>query len=223
MGGLSKSIWNIITNGIGGLGTPASTDLIPYAPQPGAPMVTNIKGTTVADLLAGGGGALDIGLRRATITLNDAQIKALADSFVTVQAGVPGKVMTVVSTIWKQDFSGAAYTNLAAANGSMFFTSGNAQSSIGFRDNVNAGSTAFTGFFSQTTPDVWFGTGEFFLAGKANLISGVVQMIAAPDEPFDLSPIGAPLLLSCNNQGSGPFTGGNAANTLVIQVLYWIA
>jgi len=50
----SKSLWEITTAQTHG--TPASTDLVLFAPQPGTAFVTECKQCTVAELIAGGGG-----------------------------------------------------------------------------------------------------------------------------------------------------------------------
>ncbi len=50
---ITKSLWTETTEGTV-LGTPASGDLILYAPQPGTRLVTDCKHATVASLIAGG-------------------------------------------------------------------------------------------------------------------------------------------------------------------------
>lgn len=56
MGGITKSLWTLFTGAV--VGTPDSNDIIPFAPQPGVALTTELKGATVGSIVSGAGGVV---------------------------------------------------------------------------------------------------------------------------------------------------------------------
>ncbi len=221
---VTKSLGRAIFNALNA--TPAGSALIPFVPASWA-LGQNIEHTTVANLISGGGAALDIGLRRATVTLNNAQIIALPTAPVTVAAGIPGRYLVTLMSIFKKDFT-VGYTN-TNNNGALF----------GFSDSFNAGLegwslifgnvtaialTSFFDFFNTADVNVWtLGSPYMYPAAHADLISGIINNAEMTVTRAGGGAAGADLTLKCDNAGMGVFTAGDIANSLVIETLYWAA
>lgn len=129
------------------------------------------------------------------VTFNNAAIKALADTPVTLIAAIPGAIILphIISyalTPWVAD-----YTNIDAASN--------------VDPNIN-------GVFTPPTL-----TGAGLLAqGHANFIWSEVgrDWDGTPYAYADL--LGQPLTLEISNNAAGPFTGGDASTVLTVQVFY---
>lgn len=220
MGGITKSLWGLIT-GATHNAAPLTTARVPLASQPGTPFQTQIEYATIAEVLAGGGAALDIGLRRASVSWTNAEIIALTNK--TIAAGIPNKLIQPVAGVLFTDFALGGYTNIAA-NATVSIGAAGAILSMAFFNNAASNTTGVTDLLSPGAKDIWPIQGPwFYLHGAADLISGNVLARPTPfDGGDDWNPIGADLKLFFFNGGSGPFTGGNVANSMRLEMLYWI-
>jgi len=161
--------------------------LIVWPPQVGSPPpgVSLLPDTTVA-------------LKSVTVTLTDAEIKALPTANVTlVPAAGAGKVLFPVQWFMLADFRGGAYANLNAA-----ITGPN----VGW-SNVE---------FAQVFP----------AADSINILTTVANKVGCFQSAFanswdNISDFeNTPLTLGIDNDVSGDLTGGDAANSLRVTVFY---
>lgn len=86
MGGITKSLYELITGSTAGI--PDATDVIPFCPKPGTAFVTEIKNVTLADLEAAiGGGDVNgpgIATDNAAARFDGTTGKLLQNSLVTI-------------------------------------------------------------------------------------------------------------------------------------------
>ncbi len=151
-----------------------------------------------------------------TITLTDAQIKALPTTPITVvaAAGASTLIQPQFAYLFAKTSAGA-YTNINAAGSLTLAVSG--YGGMGFVPNdasITAGSkTRLTDLLGsatnhQTQLSAYFDTEGVDGWGPV----GVVQTMT--------SGVNQPLQVTLSNGGSGNLTGGNAANTLTVVVTY---
>lgn len=147
-----------------------------------------------------------------TITLTDAQIKALPTTPVEVVAA-PGenRVLIPVSAMAVSEFSANDYTNVDAE----------ATMSLGWGNTV-ASTRAHIG--NGTWFDAWGGPGQGRVFGFILAPTLAIRDTAIISETGRQDIIDEPLTLIVNNgePGDGNFTGGNVANTLQVTVLYMV-
>lgn len=161
------------------------------------------------------GGSL---VQRATVTLTNAQIKALPTTGITVVAAPgPGFWLSVLAVDYSSDFTAGAYTNIDATYSDL---------------HVGWGSEYAGGYLvddSATTPVLTDVTDLF-----GNTTQGIVQGVRYSDcvpvagaagyvraYPILRSTVAnGALTVKMDNNGSGDLTGGNAANSLKVTVLY---
>lgn len=161
-----------------------------------------------------------ITILKSIVTLTDAQIKALPTTPVTIiPAQGASTVIEPLQYIVQSKCAAGAYTNVnAAAFGGMSYgpASGTASGYIA-NDPTTTPVLSFLTQMLGTTPK------------QMILLPYMTQVDPASDEwgVFgDIPPSGPianlPVQLVMNNQGSGNFTGGNAANTWVVTAFYTV-
>lgn len=153
------------------------------------------KRTTTQDIA-------NMALRKATVELTDAQIKALPTTGIEVVAAPgSGKMIHVVSSVVSANIT-AVYTTVVEDWPNSYL-----QLSI----NSVARMLFTQGWLATET-----GTGS--IIGIVDEIIGVTTTAPSFNSGLD----NQPLMFSSENQGSGNFDDGNAANTLTITVYYVI-
>jgi len=158
-------------------------------------------------------------LRKATVTLTDAQIKALPTTGIElVQAPGDLKLINPISMVlhladWTADYSNIHASSIISAvlgsAGAVF---------LPIRELVVSGVSSL---LAGGGPD---GTVAFSML-KFNAIAGGTYSqtgFAALTGPYESDVVNQALSLTCNNQGSGNFTDGNAAQSLRVTTYYTI-
>jgi hypothetical protein len=192
-----------VTSGV--IGTPAAT--VPLATDvsgnlPLANLPTNFAQTFVS-----------------TTQLTDSQIKALPTTAITlVAAPASGKIIIPIQAFLKMNASAGAYTNIntgAVANQARWVltTNGNEFSAQIYNDTASS-NTMLSDFIGTTTPR-FIHLYPFFANEES--VYGIYTY------PLDVSGFDAQALtLKAINTTNGNYTGGNAANTLSVSVIYLV-
>lgn len=181
-----------------------------YADTAGTLHTLQSDGTDAEVGAGGGGGSLVLALGSATLT--DAQIKALPTTPVTlVAAPGAGKVLVPVHAVLALRWTGD-YSNINAAATLTLGTGNNATMAV-LSESVNSAVTLLLANASNTVslmlPEGYVGASTF------------APIFSSPGGDLDTSFINQPLGLSATNPAAGNFTGGNAANSLKVSVLYY--
>ena len=153
------------------------------------------------------GGAVEQTVLSRTVTLTDAQIKALPGTDIEIVPAVSaGQIIAVVGGLIYCDTTAAIYTNIdATARVEIQYTSGGAGPALTQIDNFNLGVTDMLAAGGIVT---------YSLGPKANVIGGETFGFAGQDVEGD------GLELAASNGAAGNFTGGNAANFMKVTVFY---
>ncbi len=164
-------------------------------------------------------GADGIKLRIAKVVLTDAQIKALPTTPITmVAAQGSGKFIVPVSLNLELNATSGGYSNI---NGYSWIalssaTSNDASGYIGNDNTISPAMVNLTNFLSSANhratqipvPATWSDPGGW----------GVLAAV----QGGSISVFNSALTIYADNSGSGNFTGGNAANSLIVTTLYLV-
>jgi hypothetical protein len=153
-------------------------------------------------------------VQTATVALTDAQIKALPTTARTVVAGpAAGQMHVIVGALFQVDTTVAAYTNIDAAAATLFLTvASGAQSKRQVQIENTPNSTELTDLLAGFSK-AWIYAG----AWSAMLVADA-HVFGSNNDGYDWE--AAPITVKATNGASGNFTGGNAANTMTVTVLY---
>lgn len=142
----------------------------------------------------------------ATVTLTDAQVKALPVTPVTLVA-TPGSglILCPVLFVVSKTLAGA-YTNVDSS----------ATLNVAYGGTVSSGLTCLALANSDTSIYTSASANKHWIAPLGANFSGF-QQLAPPDngDPRNLA-----LSIAATNAAAGAFTGGNAANVVTVAVMY---
>lgn len=160
------------------------------------------------------------GLKIATVTITDAQFKALPTTpLQLVAAPGAGKMLVPIRAIIMYGSGGTGYTNINASLAGLFlaYTGAAPLASSFLIDDPKLATpiTDFSDMFASTGGFSWTFTWPYQNdRGSANNW-GILGQLATYADEEDL-----PIMLVGENNGSGDWTGGNAGNSIIIRVLY---
>ncbi|HXU05277.1 MAG TPA: hypothetical protein VN903_30165 [Polyangia bacterium] len=214
---------NVILAGVGGTVTGDRNALFPLrdAGSPSPEIDGNNTFKVCADtidleadsLLVNGAEMAQI--RIATVTLTDAQIKALPTTPFEVLAAVPSNVLHVISVLAVLDATAGAYTNVSTVDGAQVVL----QYNSGVGDYATsamyqaAPGTAFSDFFAAAHKASW----RPVAAGYTDWAAANGLLTYSEGDHTNTN-----IALAVSNGASGNFTGGNAANSLTVTVAYMV-
>jgi hypothetical protein len=137
------------------------------------------------------------GLKSATVTLTNAQIKALPTTGITVVAAQGAHLMIQPVTIaCLVDTTAGAYTNIDALAAL----------------DLEMGAVLYSGTLPITTP-----------FGSAGITPAIIQTMEASSNSLAGAGLAnAALTVNVNNEGDGPLTGGHDSNSLIVTVAYLV-
>ncbi len=155
-------------------------------------------------------------VRRATVNLTDAQVKALPTTPVTVVAApASGYRIRPIQVSYSAAFSGGVYTNLNATYIDVHLKIGS--------DYVGYGPVTD----STVTPTITQATDIFGSTGSHMYDQGLPPQLGNPGGYVQTSGVytrsqqeATAMQIGIDNNGSGNFTGGNAGNTFRVTVYY---
>lgn len=171
--------------------------------------------------------SLEAVTKLATVTLTNAQIKALPTTpFTIVAAPGAGKILWPKNTLLLFNYT-APYTNINGVSGLYASITGLTGSTV-VQNDSSLNAVSGRGFYDPTT-------GITLLSEFLAPVVDVGMMLTYPftdsrgaanwDGPLtyvfgSATVANQPLQLQLNNSGSGDLTGGNAANTLMVVTEY---
>ena len=177
------------------------------------------------DRLALTGGA---DIRRVKATLSDAQIKALPTTPITlVAAQGSGTLIVPLDCFVVLDPGGGAYTNINTSYGAfpqlMYNNAGRWARCAAFINDSSLATplTGVTTYLGGTAKIMrpMLGNYEAVNSGAA---SGLTEWVINVDNDGTAGQLNQPLTISADNNGSGAYTGGNAANSLQVYLVYYV-
>jgi hypothetical protein len=158
--------------------------------------------------LAGGGSIL-----ATSVTLTDAQIKALPTTGVQLLAAQGANTMIVPLLAWLHMTWVADYTNIAAT------------AAIYFQYGANAG--GLLGPFSESdggqVSNLLADSASHYAIAAPTQYLAATQTVALGQLEDDPGPVNAALVFKATNAAAGNFTGGNVGNSLKITLPYFVA
>lgn len=197
--------------------------------------------TSLGDVLPvanGGTGVTDgAAVRLATVTLTDAQIKALPTTPITlVAAPGAGFFLQPLRAVLICDASGGVYTNINANAYLNLRRNDWSVDSFAYLVNGNGGGlidttlTDVTDFLAAVSKNLWvplpYANGQESGVGAGIAWEngwGPMANHSTTSTIYDVTDAeNEAIVISAENQGSGNFTGGHAANTLTVRIYYTI-
>ncbi len=158
-------------------------------------------------------------LKKAVVTLTDAQIKALPTTPITLVAAPAGtEIIAPIMVSLRMNPAGGAYTNIntgATPGQSQWELTTNSQdfgNSIIYNSTAES-NTMLSDMLATTTPKIMVTTSPWY-----NNESGFYGLYGYPN--LTSSFVGQALQIKAVNTTNGNYTGGNAANTCIVTVLY---
>jgi hypothetical protein len=166
-------------------------------------------------------------IRKATVVLTDAQIKALPTTPITlVAAPGSGFYLSVLSAELKSKFDSGAYTNVNTTYAALGIAVGTGGGASGAAPTLTLSNDS-TATSPMSMLSVFLGAtsrraklSPYLEADGGYVNPGSAAASYAVDLFTDLNNVA--LTISADNNGSGDFTGGHAANTLTVVVLYTV-
>jgi hypothetical protein len=152
-------------------------------------------------------------IQRATVILDDAQIKALPTTPFELLAAQVGVQYHVISALVHLDSTAGTYTNVSTADGAQVVLQYNNGSGdyVGSAMYQEAPGTAFSTFFSGAHKQSW----RPVIGGYTDWSATNGLLTYSEGEHLNTN-----VAIAVTNGGSGNFTGGNAANTLKVTLFY---
>lgn len=165
-------------------------------------------------------GDLPANLAYTTITLTDAQIKALPTTPVEIVPAPGANRMLVIQTaLLSTNAAAGAYTNVTSDNFSYvrFWYGSNDYASV--LTDRNIAGFDLSSVFSNGRITVF---PPMLLIGYESAVLGNPVMFVGPDIYARNDAVNQPIMLSVSNHNNGDFTGGHPDNTLKVIVFYAI-
>jgi len=193
-----------------------------------APTVGTVNLTTgvtgVLPVANGGTGvsASFVPMLKTTVTLTDAQLKALPTTAITLLAALGAGIKTrVMGVSLSGNFTAGAYTNINATYAAFTISAVDRNGRWVAAPIINDTSTtpdmvnATTFFGNAATRECDLPVPDLEIASGAYVVDFMVNGTAA-------ELVNVPLVITLDNNGSGNLTGGNVANSMKVS-LYYVA
>lgn len=149
---------------------------------------------------------------KAELTLTDAQVKALSTTPITlIAAPGAGKMIVPIAVVMNLKSWVADYTNINVSSILRILYAAGTVEPIVIGSNATSLSVTNLLGFSGNRPSIY--------GIRSNVVSSTLRPVSSFAQA---EPINTALQMSINNQGSGDLTGGNAAQSLIVTVLYEI-
>ncbi len=196
-------------------GLPKKTQVLQFIDDSGTvvgELASNANGTESASV---GGESVEtsdtVAVKKASVTLTDAQIKALPTTGVDVleALGADSRYVIIGGAV-VADFTGGGYANVDATEGNGFYIA----SGVAISGIVPLNSYFSENYLAYTAQPFTFEILPRIIA-NVGLGDGNMPNLTTFDAIFN-----QPLTIKYDNNGAGNFTGGNAANSLKLVILY---
>lgn len=168
------------------------------------------------------------GIARATLTLTDAQIKALPTTAITLVAATGAGFLArlIAAPSLHLISTSGAYTNINSTYAALVVSytdnAGPWASNAVLNDNTTTPAVSQFASFLGTTTDklAWLSVPNVYAIDGAGAVEWTVNGSNTDPGPTMSVVENKALVLSMDNNGSGNLTGGNAANSLKVTIYY---